>query len=510
MRNRWVLLKIITVLLVCTTAVSHATPAFVESSTVTAWFTNNRNGADDDDDYQMYLQRLRARSASQGTSASARIDAVKYTGRSGVRVDDTRVERLQLKRQTNTHHFIIGDFYRQLGKGLLLSLRKVDEVGFDVVLRGAEFGYKFNDIGLAVFAGRVNTVNIDNLKNKFVADPDDILSGAELSYRWRGGKAGLHSLFRRNETGIADSELYDGALGAGGFLTQQFSDGDVNFYLEAAHQEVRVAESVDRGHAVYSSIFWGIGDLSNTLELLSLHNFTQNGSPRAIKGQASDFFRYNQPPTLDRIDQQTSQGIDERALRLSSDYSFLDGDFLISSNFLWKEEFPGASNEITTLHGYGNSEYTYDLGRSRVSLGGGARRLQLTAGDSPQDFRSLLHSEFNWLMHLTGRLSLSLASQMEFRTLEGSPFKRGSNFIGLERGGIGSLTFEYGIDTQRQGAQIRNHYFAGIAVWNVTGFFQLKGTVGTQRGGLKCVAGICRDYPSFAGSQLEMLVKGQL
>ena len=213
---------------------------------------------------------------------------------------------------------------------------------------------------------------------------------------------------------------------------------------------------------------------------------------------------------MDRIDQQTSQGIDERAIRLSSDYSFLEGDFLISSNFLWKEEFPGASNEITTLHGYGNSEYTYDLGRSRLSFGGGARRLQLTAGDSPQDFRSLLPSEFNWLMHLTGRLSLSLASQMEFRTLEGAPFQRGSNFIGLERGGIGSLTFEYGIDTQRQGAQIRNHYFAGIAVWNVTGFFQLKGTVGTQRGGLKCVAGICRDYPSFAGSQLEMLLKGQL
>ena len=30
-------------------------------------------------------------------------------------------------------------------------------------------------------------------------------------------------------------------------------------------------------------------------------------------------------------------------------------------------------------------------------------------------------------------------------------------------------------------------------------------TVGTQRGGLKCVGGICRIYPSFAGYRLEIL-----
>ncbi|MFT6399266.1 MAG: hypothetical protein ACJAYU_004031, partial [Bradymonadia bacterium] len=27
-------------------------------------------------------------------------------------------------------------------------------------------------------------------------------------------------------------------------------------------------------------------------------------------------------------------------------------------------------------------------------------------------------------------------------------------------------------------------------------------TVGTQRGGIKCINGVCREYPAFAGGQL--------
>jgi hypothetical protein len=29
--------------------------------------------------------------------------------------------------------------------------------------------------------------------------------------------------------------------------------------------------------------------------------------------------------------------------------------------------------------------------------------------------------------------------------------------------------------------------------------------VGTQRGGLKCIAGVCREFPSFAGARLEVI-----
>ena len=39
---------------------------------------------------------------------------------------------------------------------------------------------------------------------------------------------------------------------------------------------------------------------------------------------------------------------------------------------------------------------------------------------------------------------------------------------------------------------------------------QVQATVGTQRGGLKCVAGVCRIYPSFAGGKIDIIAKHNL
>ena len=94
---------------------------------------------------------------------------------------------------------------------------------------------------------------------------------------------------------------------------------------------------------------------------------------------------------------------------------------------------------------------------------------------------------------------------MEYRTLEDRDYVRGSNFIGVENGKLGSFTFEYGLDNVNTQPGIRNHFFAGIISANVSKGLVVKSTVGTQRGGLKCVAGICRDYPSFAGGRVDIL-----
>jgi hypothetical protein len=248
-----------------------------------------------------------------------------------------------------------------------------------------------------------------------------------------------------------------------------------------------------------------LGDLVATVETIELAEFSQNGSRRAIRGQAGDAFRYNQAPTLERIDQETSKGVDERGGRLMLQYSLLDGDLLLSSSALYKLEFPSKPGELTTLHTFGGFEYGYDLGRSRIALSGGYRDLTRTGGNTIESFKQMEHSEATILQHLTGRTSLRLASTMEYRTLESQDYIRGSNFIGLENGRWGSLTFEYGIDNARTQAGIRNEFYAGILSTNLTRGLVLKSIVGTQRGGLKCVAGICRDYPSFAGARVDLL-----
>ncbi len=482
-----------------------AAPILIDSSFSASYFIDNENGASDDDEYSMLLERLRLRSSSNGVTAGLRIDNTVFAGKKGPRRTETRLERVFATLEQGNLRVIAGDFYKQLGRGLLLALRKVDEVGFDVVLRGVDAAIESGPIRLSLFGGRTNSVNIDNLKNKFVEDPNDILVGGEVKAQSGSLAMGIHGVHRRNEAGVSQSTNADASNSIGVYSSDSLFDGHLSLYLEGAFQQNRQADQLNSGHAVYGTMDLIAGDLVITIEAIELSDFSQNGSRRAIKGQAGDAFRYNQAPTLERIDQETSKGVDERGGRLMMQYSLLDGDLLLSSSTLYKLEFPQKPAELTTLHAFGGFEYGYDMGRSRLALAGGYRDLTRTGGARSESFKQMEHSEATILQHLTGRTSLRLSSAMEFRTLESQDYVRGSNFLGLENGGWGSVTFEYGIDNSRSQSGIRNHFYAGILSANLMKGLVLKSIVGTQRGGLKCVAGICRDYPSFAGARIDLL-----
>lgn len=487
-----------------------AAPVLIDSSLSISHFIDNENGADDDDNYLMILERLRVRANARGITAGARLDTTLFYGEKGERVTEGRLERIYLVVDREHIKLTAGDFYKQLGRGLILALRKVDEVGFDVVLRGGEVAANLGSVQISVFGGRTNSVNIDNLKFKFVEEPEDILTGTEVKTEFSFLQLGLHGLYRQNRDNVIESDFKDAGNSVGAFSSATLLEGDMSIYMEGAFQETRLADQVTQGHAGYGTIYYALGDLITTIEAIQLNDFVQNGRRKDIKGQAGDFFRYNQPPTLERIDQETSKGIDERAGRLMLEYSLSEGDILLSSNALFKQEFPDTPSELTTLHAYGGSEVNYNEGRSRLSLSGGYRDLKRTGDGQSESFKEMKHVEGTWLQHLFGRTSARLATLMEFRTLEGDDYVRGSNFIGLENGEWGSLTFEYGLDNQRVEEGIRNHFYAGILSANVMRGLVIKGLAGTQRGGLKCVAGICRDYPSFAGAQVEVLFTQRL
>ena len=225
-------------------------------------------------------------------------------------------------------------------------------------------------------------MNIDNLKNKFVEDPEDILAGGDLKGEIQDITIGAHAVHRRNAINVGPSIYKDSSNSVGAYSTSSFFEGILSIYMEGALQQTRLADQVNMGHAAYSTVDLVMGDVVTTIEAIELSEFTQNGSRREIKGQAGDAIRYNQVPTLERIDQETSKGIDERAARLMLQYSALDGDLTFSSSGLFKVEFPDQPSELTTFHGFGGFDYTYDLGRSRIAASGGYRDLGRT-GSAP-------------------------------------------------------------------------------------------------------------------------------
>ena len=49
--------------------------------------------------------------------------------------------------------------------------------------------------------------------------------------------------------------------------------------------------------------------------------------------------------------------------------------------------------------------------------------------------------------------------------------------------------------------QVSTTFFAGILALELEDSLQLSITAGTQRGGIKCINGVCRDFPEFAGGR---------
>ena len=147
--------------------------------------TDNENGESDDDNYYAVVNRLNLSANSKSLSTSVRVDSMAFHDSPAVwHRDDARIERLNVTYRIGKYKLQVGDFYQQLGRGIVLALRKVDEVGVDIGVRGGQIKYETRKHNMGVFAGRVNLINMDNFKQRFIEDTDDVLAGGPLPISW--------------------------------------------------------------------------------------------------------------------------------------------------------------------------------------------------------------------------------------------------------------------------------------------------------------------------------------
>jgi hypothetical protein len=147
-----------------------------------------------DDNYGEWLNRLYLRLFYWKLSLGARVDsAVYFATLDRQDAQDLIVEQLGAPRLTLENAFAgelhsrytsvvypsklwlgfkhegfeatVGDFYEQLGRGLVFSVRKIDEVGIDTTVRGVKLTFKedFDDfvLDLDAFGGQLNPIRID-------------------------------------------------------------------------------------------------------------------------------------------------------------------------------------------------------------------------------------------------------------------------------------------------------------------------------------------------------------
>lgn len=187
-------------------------------TSVGAYYGNNRDGLADNDDYSAWLNRLSLQLTWDRLVATARLDSAFYgapptadylasqaispahQAQNCDLVNESlagcydrqhlQAERALLNRYratiypskvavayaTPTLELTLGDFYAQFGRGLTLSVRKVDEFAFDTTIRGAKVDWSWrNDhrkLSVTVLAGYGNPVRVDEVSGRRLVAPE--------------------------------------------------------------------------------------------------------------------------------------------------------------------------------------------------------------------------------------------------------------------------------------------------------------------------------------------------
>jgi hypothetical protein len=521
---------------------------------------DNQNIPKNDDCYQIAINRLNFQGQSNGFDFQGRFDSV-FTRNPAfscslsaqerskakfvspmIKNDPFRVERLSVSRRFKDLQIIVGDLYQQMGRGQMLALRKVDELGLDIALRGAQIRYNNRNHVFYVLGGFSNVVNLDTVSQRFVRDVNDFMFGGQYGYRGLGiGEFGLMYLqLRPTEQQVdqlvilSDSQkqkigLQDANSSIGFYFDSPKLTNFLGVYAEVDYQQRREIEKVEQGKAAYLSTDLNLGKYNLLTEGTFVDHFRQSGSTNTTLMRRFD---YNQGPTLERIDQEVAEFYSVRGARSRLQREFLDGDLLVHTNALYRINRYGDPIQTNQTHIYGGFDLQYQEGQSRLGMGAG-HRWDVQADDY---VRLWTHFEIDWVQYLKGPYSFHIFSQNQIIRLGNAPnafynldrlhlidtiqrnlnnqlltdisnpeaFFRSSTVISFDQAGVGSLGMEIGADTQNPLA--RNLFYAGLINWDVNRWFKIRSIIGSQRGGIKCIGGVCRDFPAFSGFRIQLII----
>lgn len=532
-------------------------------------------------DSSFYLLRPQDRDfADAGLRQNAIVDgATRYR-------DAVYPAKLWLTYKTTGLEVTAGDSYVQFGRGLVLSLRKVDELGLDTTLFGGKVTVSKDPFAFTLIGGQVNPARVDEPTGRalFLPTPvgdagrgrqpifgSDRIVGAQVQAgRGLPVSASTHAVMLTRCSPY--SFRPDGTVDAG-FLSAPFGTcaedsrqawldtlptnlgpvldarrvinagqsveipslwGHGNLYLEGAVQrrELEDARNTDvEGNALYGSLVLTGGPVSSTLEVKSYRNFYPlAGSVNISRASAFANVAYAIPPTAEPIIQDSMFGqfnVCATGGRNRLDYRFTPTVLAYGTFgfFETRSEIPGAScdrfgrstadekaartNDVTDASV--GVEWRFDDEKSIVFVNVSGRN-DVTHSDLVY-YRELA-TQYSVTKYIKGPFSFELAGRHRWRSLDmenlrdgsdrGEPWVQGEHYNALKVAPkwVLSQGFEY---TTFLG--LPTYYFNGTVLYRFTSDSNIRIYVGQNRGGLRCVSGICRLFPAFSGARVELTLR---
>lgn len=485
-----------------------------------------------------------------------------------------------------------GDSYVQFGRGLVLSMRRIDELGVDNSIFGAKVALQKDPVAVTLVAGLANPSRFDEATGRSILLPkpvafdaqspqplfgSDRIVGAEV----QGGRGGPVVLSTRamRLTRCApyryagDRKVVDGALDApfgtcepeasatwlaslpsGLAPTLSVSEvvqagqgievpnlfGHGSFYLEGAIQRRFPDDRVEanrEGNAIYSGLTVNAGALTNTLEFKSYRNFYPvSAGINASRAISFSGVSYNNPPTTEPITQDSMYGFFNACVtggRLRSDYR-INKPFLLYGaygHYRTQSEVTGgtcdrmgrsraddkAASTNNVNDGRIGFEWRFDQDLSWFFASAGVR---YDIRDNDETYYREQGLDYVINKNITGPYNIELYGRHRVRFHEGDnqrdwdanpntpvtsdSWREGEHYTSFKI--APKWIFAQGIEyTTLLG--LPTMYFNGSVLYRFSSANNVKIFAGQQRGGLKCVNGVCKVFPPFEGVRAELTMR---
>ncbi|HEY1958107.1 MAG TPA: DUF6029 family protein [Polyangiaceae bacterium] len=506
----------------------------------------------------------------------------------------------------------LGDAYVQFARGIVLSMRKLDDLGIDNTVRGIKASVTRGPFGVTVIAGLANPSRVDEATGEALFNEKTVATTSP-AYSQRGPQPvfGADQIFGAEIQAGRDSPVvlttsmaylnrcapnsYTGPTSAvpgrvydpsfGNDLVGYCDDADVSKWLGSlpgtgtirqARHVTTVAESIEfpkmkkfgtlylvgavqhregidqsdlsdygDGSALYATYTGSVKNVTTTVELKDYRNFYPDSmSADATQVSAFSQVSYSAPPTIESITQDNMLGnfnVCATGARVRTDVN-LSKKLLVYGQgiFTWTRgeqnalcdrwgnlTSPDAQHAGQTdyvVDGLLGVQYEFEKDRSHVYATVGARQDWLGTGLGDTFLQQPIEITYNLEKAITKKVAIELLGRHRVRYEAGQNvgpsgaeyWVEGENYLGLSIAPKWVITqgFEYSTFNLPAGvtfAGIQNYpswlYLSLGGTYKFTKDSNLRVFVGQQRGGLKCISGICRVFPPFEGARAELTVR---
>lgn len=458
----------------------------------------------------------------------------------------------------------VGDFTAQFGRGLTLSVRKVDELANDTSIRGIRLSSSIPvedwRLKLTGLGGALNPVRLDDASGRYLSVDSSVTDGftaiTEAGMPYPAGTdfvpnprptyapdqiIGLEAqlgpsalkfstqgtvLFR--QAPLSEDIVRNAKQIATGSFAVDAPDlwGQGAAYVEVAGQALEPSSpeaATVGGHAVYGSTTLYASLLTFTAELKHYRRFFPlRANVDLTRAREFSAVQYSQAPTTEPVWNDTQFENFNTCVtggRLRTDARLGDNEnvFAWAGHYrTWAESVSNdqcdtSDENLNVVWDFASGlELTYQQRKSRAEGLVGSRfddtdRL-ISAGDGTQThvFYREIYARYDVIQWLTGPYSLQFQGWLRRRrqTLGGpdGDWHQGQTINEFKWGEL--LSAALGLEYDQNPA-FPSFYVNGQLRYNLDAGSNLVLFVGQRQGGLRCVAGVCRVFPPFEGARLD-------